>query len=77
MALTPSLAKKPQYVLKDKGGFLWVGTNEGLLKIDRNDKSSTLFNIKNSQLADDDILVISRRKAGKVNARHSRRLEYF
>lgn len=54
----PLLHKKPQFILRDKDGIFWVGTDEGLVQIDRETRTSKLFNSSNSHLTNDNILAI-------------------
>ncbi len=54
----PLVGRKPQFIHYNQRGEIWVGTNEGLVYIDRKAKVSKLYNRSNSQLTNDNILAI-------------------
>lgn len=62
----PLTGKKPQFVALGNDGLIWIGTDEGLVSIDRNNRQSNLYNVANSQISNDNILVIHVDEQGKL-----------
>lgn len=62
----PMAGVSPSYAHIDRDGLIWVGTGEGLIKIDTDNQSSTIYTKKNSQLTNDNILVIHEAEDGKL-----------
>jgi hypothetical protein len=62
----PFLHKKPQFVSQDKADIFWVGTDEGLVRIDRAANISKLLNSSNSHLTNDNIIAIHEAPHGNL-----------
>ena len=62
----PLTGKKPQFVAPGKDGLIWVGTDEGLVSIDRKKRRSKLYNVTNSRIPNDNVLVIHVDEQGKL-----------
>ena len=54
----PLEGRKPQFVHESRTGHIWIGTNEGLLKVDRTNRKTEFFDRKSKMLTNDNILVI-------------------
>ena len=64
--VNPLIGLSPSFAHVGADSIIWIGTGEGLIMIDRKTNTSIIYNKKNSQLTNDNILVIHDPEDGEL-----------